>query len=336
MKYLRNCFGLFSLFLAPAMLAADIGRLDTSFSSNILTLHWSSVPGQIQQIQVSTNLINWSKLPPVLASVFTDSAWSDDGSLTGNPPNSQQLRFYRLLFQPQAFSQPAGSPVTFLPATAGLAYSWDFGDGTTSTSDNPSHTYLSDGTYTVTLLTTDASGLHTHTGTIRMEIPSQILLTPAVLASVRQKATNNTSQWQNFKQRLDNSLNKVIESGGAYQGDELSWIGDYALGYKVLQFQDPVTAAKYADKAIALMKSALQDFQKFGEYGQQYLARGDGSTKTFTLPHTNIVSSSLKVYTAPINVVSVTRSTTTNKSDSVGNYLTFIKVSNTPMARLIM
>src|SRR6185295_751201 len=137
------------------------------------------------------------------------------------------------------------------------------------------------------------NGSHTNVTTLPVETHSQILLTPAVLAALRQKATNNTAQWQSFKSRLDGQLNVVIESGGAYQGDELSWIGDYALGYKTLQFKDPVTAAKYADKALALMRSALQDFQKFGEYAQQYIARGDGSNKVFVLPNTNIVASSL-------------------------------------------
>ncbi len=38
------------------------------------------------------------------------------------------------------------------------AWNWDFGDGTTSTEQNPSHTYVSAGTYTVTLTIMHASG----------------------------------------------------------------------------------------------------------------------------------------------------------------------------------
>ncbi|MBO3677530.1 PQQ-dependent sugar dehydrogenase [Streptomyces sp. NEAU-YJ-81] len=40
-----------------------------------------------------------------------------------------------------------------------LKYAWDFGDGATSTEQNPSHTYDKNGTYTATVTATDAGGL---------------------------------------------------------------------------------------------------------------------------------------------------------------------------------
>ena len=39
-----------------------------------------------------------------------------------------------------------------------LNYAWDFGDSNTSTDENPSHTYVLDGTYTVTLTVTSGNG----------------------------------------------------------------------------------------------------------------------------------------------------------------------------------
>jgi len=39
-----------------------------------------------------------------------------------------------------------------------ISWSWNFGDGSTSTAQNPSHTYASDGTYKVTLTVTDDDG----------------------------------------------------------------------------------------------------------------------------------------------------------------------------------
>lgn len=39
-----------------------------------------------------------------------------------------------------------------------MTYDWDFGDGATSTMENPTHVYTSDGTYTVTLIATNTDG----------------------------------------------------------------------------------------------------------------------------------------------------------------------------------
>ncbi len=38
------------------------------------------------------------------------------------------------------------------------SYSWDFGDGTTSTEQNPSHTYLKKGNYTASLTVSNKAG----------------------------------------------------------------------------------------------------------------------------------------------------------------------------------
>lgn len=49
--------------------------------------------------------------------------------------------------------------VSFVNQTAGTnAVYWDFGDSTTSTQNNPSHTYASEGSFTVTLIATNAAG----------------------------------------------------------------------------------------------------------------------------------------------------------------------------------
>lgn len=55
--------------------------------------------------------------------------------------------------------------VTFTDESTGdpTSWSWDFGDGNTSTTQNPVHTYNNDGTYTVSLTATNAQGSDTHT-----------------------------------------------------------------------------------------------------------------------------------------------------------------------------
>ena len=52
-----------------------------------------------------------------------------------------------------------GRDVTFTnSSTNATSYSWDFGDGGTSAESNPTHTYATDGLYTVTLTATGAAG----------------------------------------------------------------------------------------------------------------------------------------------------------------------------------
>ncbi|CCK24936.1 glucose/sorbosone dehydrogenase [Streptomyces davaonensis JCM 4913] len=67
------------------------------------------------------------------------------------------------------------------PEGGALTYSWDFGDGTTSTAANPSHTYPANGTYRPTLTVRDPQGL---TGTASLVVtvgntaPTVTLRTP--------------------------------------------------------------------------------------------------------------------------------------------------------------
>ena len=52
------------------------------------------------------------------------------------------------------------------PNSGGLTYSWDFGDGNSSTEENPQHTYMADGTYDVALTATNDCGSKTINGQV--------------------------------------------------------------------------------------------------------------------------------------------------------------------------
>jgi hypothetical protein len=154
----------------------------------------------------------------------------------------------------------------------------------------------------------------------------QIFLTPTVLASLVQEAQANTPQWAAFKAYLDANL--AVVNQDAYEASELTDISNYALGYQVLKNIDPLTAANYADKAIGLMKSGLNDYQIDASVSRQFLARGDGVTTSFVLPNTDLIPSSLTVYLSNVTTVPIVRGVA-NTQDSVGYYLKFLKVSNT-------
>jgi hypothetical protein len=156
--------------------------------------------------------------------------------------------------------------------------------------------------------------------------PGPILVSTKVLQDLRKKAASNTPQWRAFKSRLDWQLADVVQD--CYQGTQLTWISDYALGYLILKESDLETASKYADKAIAFFKSALHDYQKGGWVSRQFLARGDGTTRTFTLPHGDVVPSSLRVYQAGVWTKKIARGAA-HSQDAVDYYQIFLKVSNT-------
>jgi hypothetical protein len=160
--------------------------------------------------------------------------------------------------------------------------------------------------------------------------PPQILLTAGVLSSMRQAAADNTPQWQAFKARLDDNLSVLIaEDIGSYQGEQLAYIADYALGYQILKNSDPRTAADYADKAIGLLKSGLHDYQKGSWVTRQFLARGDGTTRSFTLPNADFLPSTLTVFLSPVVTDTIVHGAA-NGQDTANDYQIFLKVSNSP------
>ncbi|WP_205509261.1 PKD domain-containing protein [Longitalea arenae] len=54
------------------------------------------------------------------------------------------------------------------PSYGAISYSWNFGDGTTSTDPNPTHTFPAYGTYPVTLTVTNGSCTHTFAETVKL------------------------------------------------------------------------------------------------------------------------------------------------------------------------
>ena len=93
----------------------------------------------------------------------TDNDW-DQGSPEGNPRTQASANQPPVVSINGPYSGLVGQAISFTsagtndPDGAISAYLWDFGDGSTSTSSNPSHTYSSPGTYTVRLTVQDNDG----------------------------------------------------------------------------------------------------------------------------------------------------------------------------------
>jgi PKD repeat protein len=104
----------------------------------------------------------------------------------------------------QFFDESTNSPTS---------WSWDFGDGTTSILENPTHTYLSNGTYTVTLTATNTFGSDSETKT------NYIIVNVSGATPITAACTPNTTDGSlgfGITNVTFNTLN--INSGNAIEG----------------------------------------------------------------------------------------------------------------------
>lgn len=112
--------------------------------------HMNNVTSTKQPVNASTGLV-------VLASNdSTDRYWHADIALAGTPPAPVPVSSFTAT--PQDGTAPLAVQLTDTSTNAPTGWSWDFGDGRTSTVQNPSVTYQEAGTYTVTLVARNASG----------------------------------------------------------------------------------------------------------------------------------------------------------------------------------
>jgi PKD repeat protein len=87
-------------------------------------------------------------------------------------------------------------------STNGVTYSWDFGDGSNSTSASPSHTYNVGGTYTVCLTATNGCVSDQHCSTVTFGCANPVAAfsssTSGLTANFTNTSTNGTSYSWNF------------------------------------------------------------------------------------------------------------------------------------------
>ena len=101
--------------------------------------------------------------------------------------------------------------------TGTATYAWDFGDGQTSTSENPSNTYASNGAYTVCLIVSDSCGIDTTCNTINVStigINEQSLIDNLSIYPIPAQETmtvSNLVSGENFTLELLNNLGQIVK-----------------------------------------------------------------------------------------------------------------------------
>lgn len=112
--------------------------------------------------------------------------------------------------------------VTFTDATTNspTSWAWSFGDGGTSTAQNPSHNYTLQGVYTVVLTATNIDGSDTKTRTnyitVNLAAPSGLTATTQSPSKIHLTWTDNSTGEVGFKiERKDSGAYAQIDTVGA-------------------------------------------------------------------------------------------------------------------------
>ncbi|HEY1039624.1 MAG TPA: PKD domain-containing protein [Bacteroidia bacterium] len=137
-------------------------------------------------------------------------------------------------------------------STAASAYSWDFGDGKTSTAQNPSHVFQATGTYTVCLTSSNGCGSSTVCNTVTVSCAPPVagynVAINGLTASITNTSTNAYNFIWNFGDATTNNTDynpvKQYAAPGTYT---LKLTVNNGCGANI--FQSPITIACAAPTA---------------------------------------------------------------------------------------
>ena len=143
------------------------------------------------------------------------ASWSASRQVGGSPGEPESDVTAAFTANPASGNRPL--TVAFTDESAGpvTSWSWDFGDGTASTEQNPSHTYYLAGDHTVTLSVSSPNGFDTETGVIHAdeEVSVEADRYKTIVDDI--KVTYNRGGCLAWHNELDDTLRiEVLEDGG--------------------------------------------------------------------------------------------------------------------------
>ena len=143
------------------------------------------------------------------------ASWSASRQVGGSPGEPESDVTAAFTANPTNGSRPL--TVEFTDESVGpvASWSWDFGDGTASTEQNPSHTYYLAGDHTVTLSVSSPNGFDTETGVVHAdeEVSVETDRYKTIVDDI--KVTYNRGGCLAWHNELDDTLRiEVLEDGG--------------------------------------------------------------------------------------------------------------------------
>lgn len=183
---------------------------------------------------------------------------------------------------------PAGdAPLTvqFTDQSTGnpTAWSWDFGDGTTSDEQNPAHTFEA-GTYDVSLTVTRNGVQETGTKTGYIHAVGDVTLAEAVDAPDLAWTTGGNATWSVVKgqEYVDYAAAK---SAGALTSGQRSWVGTTVEGPCTLSFDWKVNPGKVSGMPLGKMEFAVDDADEYDDLYEKIQWSSDWSRETYRIGH---------------------------------------------------
>ncbi|MCC7244239.1 MAG: PKD domain-containing protein, partial [Saprospiraceae bacterium] len=141
-------------------------QFNNTSSANATTFSWE-FPGGTPATSTAASPVVTYAAPGLYAVTLT--AGNSAGTATASQSNIVEVTT-----TPQAGfgNSVSGATASFTNTTTGAtSYAWSFGDGANSTSANPSHTYATDGVYTVVLTATNNCGTATASQNVTIATP---------------------------------------------------------------------------------------------------------------------------------------------------------------------
>jgi PKD repeat protein len=138
-----------------------IVSFDNTSSDNATTIEWTFEGGTPATSTEENPVVTWDAPGVYNVTLASNQAGSSTATASITVIGGPSAGFT---------SQTAGLSVIFTNSSQnGGTYNWDFGDGSTSQEENPTHTYAGTGTYTVVLTAYNECGTNTFTQVIAIE-----------------------------------------------------------------------------------------------------------------------------------------------------------------------